>query len=544
MTGVGAVLGWRLDGLLSASTSYASDGERVATTADAVGRSFDIDPTWSGRTRDAAQARVGVQMSRLRRLENTLLDLSVAAGQGHGRLSSVRDRLAGQVRIARSTGFAVGDDGAVAHPDPSRRADSDYLTDRIRGLLDEADIADIAVGMKLKMLTRELDGSNGLVPTPGGAYALADMAAAELASMSPADLTRYWESLSPAQRQSLIAAAPGVVGNLDGIDFADRITANERSIRAALATEVAAGRGGGEKAATLRGLLMPAPDPQHPGRSVQRTFLGFTDVGNGRFIELVGDLSPSSTGVAVLVPGTGTSLATSDDYRRRAAALSRRSGAPVIVYADGELPQSVIDTDLSPTRNTAVDPGPARRMAPRLVGFAAALDAQLAASGTPLATTVIGHSYGGSVVGTAEQLGLRADRVVYASSAGTGVEDRPWNNANPEVKRYSMTPPGDPIHYAQKFGGPVHGGDPDTAPGVIRMDTGLYSDRQLVQGPQSHSGYLDDEGSDAMGNLAAVVAGREPSTYVDRVPDIEVDRDVSRAIGDLLDSALRLVPGR
>ena len=157
-------------------------------------------------------------------------------------------------------------------------------------------------------------------------------------------------------------------------------------------------------------------------------------------------------------------------------------------------------------------------------------------------TTVVGHSYGGAVVGTAEQLGLRADRVVYASASGTGVGDGEWRNPNPAVQRYSLTPPGDPIQYWQEFGN--HGGDPDDAPGVTRLDSGDYSDGTPVAGTGAHSGYLDDEGSGALRNLAAVIAGDEPVPYVEQLPDIEPRKDMGDLISGWLSEAVQLVPGR
>ncbi|ALG83906.1 alpha/beta fold hydrolase [Gordonia phthalatica] len=542
MTTVSDVLAWPLDELAAIAGEYTVAGETVANTADSLHRSFDIDPTWSGRTRLAAEARVAAETTRLRRLESTLVDAAVTIRAGQSRMVAVRDRLRSQLQTARSQGFNVDDDGAVAHPSPRRRADADYLMDRIRQLLDEADTADVSLGMKVRLLTRRLDGTGMLVPLPNCEYRLAGDAANTLAGMSADDVARYWESLSRAQRDSLIAAAPKLIGNLNGIEFTDRARANRLSIQAALDAEVAAGRGDGAKAGQLRGLLAPAPDPHDPSKLVPRAFLGFHNVGNGQFIELVGELRADSPGLAVLVPGTGTGLHSADTYRQRAARLSKASGAPVIVFADGDFPQSLFEKDLTPVSGTAVDPVPALDIAPRLVDFTAAVDRQLEVSGIRVPTTVIGHSYGGAVVGTAEQLGLRADRVVYASASGTGVGDGEWRNPNPAVQRYSLTPPGDPIQYWQEFGN--HGGDPDDVPGVTRLDSGNYSDGTPVAGKDAHSGYLDDEGSGALRNLAAVIVGDEPVPYVERLPDIEPRKDVGDLISGWLSEAVQLVPGR
>ncbi|MBM7367336.1 alpha/beta hydrolase [Gordonia hydrophobica] len=542
MTSVSAVLAWPLDALLAASTEFAVAGES-AGTADTLRRTFDIDPTWSGRTRVAAQARVAAEVTRLRRLERTFVEISETLRAGQSRMGAVQDRLRSQLQTARVTGFNVGDNGAVAHPDPQRRADADYLMDRIRSLLDQADMADVVLGAKLKLLTGQLDGSGTLVPLPNGEYRSADEAANALSRMTAEEVARYWESLNAAERATLVNRVPELIGNLNGVDFTDRIQANRLSIQAALAKELAAGRSRSDKAEHLRSLLAPASDPLRPGTTVPRTFLGFHDVGNGRFIELVGDVTVDSPGLAVLVPGTGTGLHNADDYRRRAANIAKAGGSPVIVYADGEFPQSIVEKDFTPLVGTAVDPTAARTIAPDLVGFTAAVERQMTASGRPTPITVIGHSYGGAIVGTAEQLGLRADRVVYASASGTGVGDGPWHNPNPVVERYSLTPPGDPIQYWQKFGEGLHGGDPDSTPGVTRLDSGYYSDGTLVAGGPSHSGYLDDAGSDAVRNLGAVIAGEAPTPYVKREPDIDASGDLSDLVTDWLSEKLHLVPG-
>ena len=149
--------------------------------------------------------------------------------------------------------------------------------------------------------------------------------------------------------------------------------------------------------------------------------------------------------------------------------------------------------------------------------------------------TVLGHSYGGSIVGSAVAHGLQADRVVHVSSAGTYVAHPAAGG--PQV--YSMTAPDDPIQLAQghdlrdapqhlaQLSPPAlapaaaalgfglqavvprqqigHGADPDVAPGVVRLDTGRYDDScRLVRG---HSEVFTP-GTTAWRNLLATMTGR------------------------------------
>ncbi|MEO9329044.1 alpha/beta hydrolase [Gordonia aurantiaca] len=340
----------------------------------------------------------------------------------------------------------------------------------------------------------------------------------------------------------------------------------------------------------LRELLQQVDDPYGPkgetygdggmgfksgedGKS-ERMIIAFQNTPNGRIIEMVGKMQPGIRNAAVYVPGTGTNLDVSGDNLKAAQRLAEMTGGPVFFYMDGDLPQDLGDEGITDSAGkalsgalkngaalgplaaglgplgaplalggavlgaapavgdhlagTAADPSFARDMAPRLVSFGRELDAELDAVAPSAETTYIGHSYGGSVVGSAEQLGLNADRVLYASSAGTGVFDGGWNNPNPDVERYSMTAPGDMIHYIQSLPMNPHGSDPDSMPGVTRLDTGYYGPdddrvRRLVQGTDGHGNYWNDPKSDAFQNMVKVITGDEPIPYEKRVPDRPTD---------------------
>ena len=112
-------------------------------------------------------------------------------------------------------------------------------------------------------------------------------------------------------------------------------------------------------------------------------------------------------------------------------------------------------------------------------------------------------------MGTAEALGLTADRTLYVAAAGAGVgvdDPSDWHNRNPDVLRFSMTAPGDFIEAVQGIPGGPHGADPDEMPGVIHLATGHYDDGRLMAGPQAHSDMLNWP-SDAWRNILAVITG-------------------------------------
>ena len=156
----------------------------------------------------------------------------------------------------------------------------------------------------------------------------------------------------------------------------------------------------------------------------------------------------------------------------------------------------------------------ATQMAPRLVAFSEDVDRTVdriaARTGNPIAVTYLGHSYGGSILGTAEREGLTADRTVYVEAAGAGVgvhQPSDWHNRNPAVERFSMTAPGDWIAPFQGIPLGPHGADPDEMPGVVRLDTGRRSDGTVMRGLDAHGAVLNDP-SDAWHRLLEVIAGR------------------------------------
>ena len=223
-------------------------------------------------------------------------------------------------------------------------------------------------------------------------------------------------------------------------------------------------------------------------------------------MELNGSLSTAKS-VAVLVPGLNTTIegSAANTQTARRFVSATRGDVATITYLGGPFPRGNPVTGLV----DAANPRYALDMAPRLVAFSEDVDRTVDATGRPIPVTYIGHSYGGSIVGTAEALGLTADRTLYVAAAGAGVgvdDPSDWHNRNPDVLRFSMTAPGDFIEAVQGIPGGPHGADPDEMPGVIHLATGYYDDGRLMAGPQAHSDVLNWP-SDAWRNILAVITG-------------------------------------
>jgi hypothetical protein len=242
--------------------------------------------------------------------------------------------------------------------------------------------------------------------------------------------------------------------------------------------------------------------------------LTWSDEGDGRFVGVVGDLG-AARHVAVIVPGMDTDLA---DVRRLVADAERlRDEASV---DDDVAVVAWLGYD-APSGLQAARIGAARQGAAALAAFTAELRSMTHGS-----VTVIGHSYGSTVVGLSAGLGLTADRVVFVGSPGTGVE-RAASLGLPPRAVFAAAKEGDPVALLRHFGN-----DP-TAPsyGAVVVDAGIGFD---------HSGYFS-AGSVALANIARVVRGEPPSLRLPTALEQRADgiRSVSRSVDVGLDELQR-----
>jgi hypothetical protein len=253
----------------------------------------------------------------------------------------------------------------------------------------------------------------------------------------------------------------------------------------------------------------PAPRPGSPA-TVGHQVLLFDPRGDGRIAEMFGPLDDRTRHVAVFVPGTTADLSNSQTYANKMLLLARADltgGTTSVMWLGMDAPDAVGAN--APQPHYADTGGPALR------DFVWGVDVPAGAD-----STVIGHSYGGAVVGTADRVGLDVDRVVLVESPGIGhdVWSAPTGDGR-DVQRYTMTAPGDPItysrvpHWVQDLSGLGHGANPDTTAGYTRLETGRYPvdarhGGELVQGSDAHSGVLT-YGSTSWNNIVGVVQGSE-----------------------------------
>ncbi|GAB05497.1 pimeloyl-ACP methyl ester carboxylesterase [Gordonia amarae] len=555
--------GWATQSIIDAADKISTDATTVGDSVSGAVVVLDR-ATWRGDSRAGATQAITGLADKGNQLRNTLLRIADETADAGADLHGWRERILTFVTEIQADGYVVSDTGTVTHPDEAKKFGAAWHTQELHRGLNALDETDERYGTVLETLNKtvhELATGDELVTVRGGGQVSPTDVVTMLKGMETGRRRDFFLSLSASDRERVIAADPRTIAGLDGIDYTSRFTASEINIRTDI---VQLHRQGNHKRANvLSDMLTQADNPSaeaSPPTTMgndpdgERKFLYTEDKGNGHLIEMVGDLTPDTRNVTVYVPGTGTKLESMDSNVKAARNLAKATGGPVFVYLDGDLPQKLgyeglgkagmntltsglkwgpggaalaakngLDESL---KDSAADPRFAKEMAPGLVTFGKSLDAEIDAVAPGAKTTYIGHSYGGSVVGTAEQLGLRADRVIYASSAGTGVYDTGWKNPNHDVERYSMTAPGDPIHYSQELPMNPHGADPDSTKGVTRLDTGYYGpdengQQRRVEGARGHGEYWNDPQSDAFKNMVKVIRGEQPTEYVERDSDYQ-----------------------
>lgn len=550
--------GWNLDALQRAADAVRTNADSLYTSLHDCSRAVSTASKWVGQTKDAATAKVDQEVDHGHEVRNLLLRFADDATDAYQGFLHAKIYIGNKKSQAEAQGCTVADNGQVSHPDPEKAGDAGVYELDIMSGLDEIERIDGTFGAALRDIRTDLgairDGQPD-VTTPDGRRQDPDAVVAALVGMTPDQRATFLASMSAEDRRQLVTAAPEKLGNMNGVPFEMRVAANELNIRNALFDEKRKPDGDAARIRQLEAMLAPIPNPETtdsrkdlptmtgdtatPGNNlIDRKFVMFDPGGNGRMIEMIGDIKPGVHGLGVYVPGTSTNLNGSNTNHVAAWNLADRSKSPVFLYMEGDFPQS-----LANPADGAPNPRFAAEMAPRLVEFGREIDRAVASSAPGTPVTYVGHSYGGSIVGTAEQLGLRADRILHASSAGTGIYDTNWNNPNPNVQRYSMTAPGDLIGLVQSYpreglnypggialpgnphaGNPL-GGDPDEVPGVTRLDTGYYREdaqeaghrqNEIIFGPDGHGNYWNDPTSDAFENIVNVVQGGTVTGYVER----------------------------
>ena len=249
----------------------------------------------------------------------------------------------------------------------------------------------------------------------------------------PAGVRTWWSGLSADERQVYLTAYPERLGALDGLPATDRDYANQLALRSFIGDNVnhRTDVDNPQQAAAL--MLLDKLEGAENAPPNKRLYLLSVDPnGDGKAAVALGN--PDTAGhTAVLVPGVGTELHGIRGLINRASLLQDAAiqqdptGPPVAVVAWLGYDTPSVDTDIV----TAPFGGKSEAGARALDGFVDGLRATHDSS--PSHLTVIGHSYGSTVLGEAASTGngLAADDMIAVGSPGMRVENASEFNIDP-----------------------------------------------------------------------------------------------------------------
>jgi hypothetical protein len=503
--------------------------DRMADRGNDLAKHIDALKNWDGPASEAAKQDLGEQRKRLADSAVQLKRIPPILDRVGRILADDQAQLSTAMATAQDNALVIEADGTVytgdtappsetprpqpgpspqpTMPDPKQLAAE--LTVTIKNILQHATAADEEAAAALRGLTAQ---AAGLAPAANDATVAAGATSIPGASSSPAEVKKWWDSLSPQQQESLLFMHGDKIGGLDGIPTEVRDRAN-RSLLAEQKANLTEERdlyGPDDKRdEKIRGLeaveqrLNTTPSAEHQ----QAYLLKISTDGTGRAIVASGN-PDTAANVATYVPGTGARLGNvSGDLDRsdRMAQAAGKSGSPstsVITWVGYEAPHSVTP---DATQDKWADNGKGA-----LNRFQDGL--RVTHDGAPSHNTVVGHSYGTTLVGHAARDGvLNADDVVFVASPGVGVT----HASDLHLKGVSDVPEHVHSTVAQydpiKLSAGVHGPSPTS----LSFGGSTFTSDPGDAGPwykggwnsHAHSQYWDP-GNASLVNMGNVIAGK------------------------------------
>lgn len=406
-----------------------------------------------GDAEQAAQAKVAGLVNRLDAANEALMSLDQTLCDHASGIRRAKAMLDQASATAQAHGVTIGANGSVTAPPATNDQDAASLSAAMDGV-------GLEIGAAVRFAT-ELDAQTtaalaALAPQIAETMTAPNLAAIPQPGADPRTVKDWWGGLNAAERRWLIENRPDLVGRLNGVpadarDQANRINLDEAqhsleqrkhdiearlvalddpanwnhndpdpygiaaAERKRLQAELAGVTG------TLGGIGAIVARLDHPGPGQDRGYLlGFDAQGNGRAIVATGN-PDTAANVVTYVPGTGASLAgvSGDIHRADITAAYANAYNPSketvgVLWLGYDAPQSIVPG--------AMDASFAHTASADLSRFQDGL--RVTHDGAPSHNTVIGHSYGSTVVGmTARDQNINANDVVFVGSPGVGVDN-------------------------------------------------------------------------------------------------------------------------
>jgi hypothetical protein len=496
--------------------------------------------TWGGQAAESAREAIGKTRADLDAHGQEALAVANAARSAADDIEGIKAELATlkadadalDMEIDPVSGRVVAGAGFSGNP-MELLLKQQQLQPRVDKLIADANLVDAA-------LADAIDMAGGNAPIPEGPHSSdPDVQAALSTGVLPQDpqqFNDFWDKLTTEQKDWLYRHDHGI-GNQPGMPFVDKDRYNrlhlEDLTRSAQA-EV------DRLAAAHPEWVNGRPVTANPNPPVYRAWKDQWDKANNqlngyrsvqselqagdgvhRYLGLLDDEGHAAVSVgnpdtashnATFVPGTGQDLARLQYSTEDAEAMYQAA-----LRADGNLAAE----DVSVTTWMGYD-RPMNLGQAGYPGFATDGGAGLAAfqdgirashEGTRSANTVVGHSYGSTVVGAAASGGneLPVDNVIAVGSPGMLVDHAGDLDLDAGADVYSMRARFDPINIAT---GLTLGPSPTTENfGAIRLEAapGPNTGPPILDLPsvQAHSSYWD-QGNPALLNMGAIIAGKPP----------------------------------
>jgi hypothetical protein len=540
----GDVRKWRPKPLDDAERALKRRSDKLLGLSDEFS-DMGTPATWVGDAAKAAQEKRKQVTNRMEWLVAGVSASRTALARAADAIGGLRNGVDEVETLARQHGFAIGGDGAIDDVAPPRDVPKDLadevhrergriwfeLKDRVEQILRRAnDIDGDLAGVLHKVVTGQIGD--------GGATTLAASAAAGakrgwLSTVepppgkgTPGNTAAWWDTLSPDERNWIIANRPDWIGNRDGIPFTARDQANRRTLsweklrlqaerqRLGQYARTQHARGGGatdiearlrfldEKLQSIRAIEGALAKPGERQLLLLNTAPERTEaaIANGNV--------DTADHVAVFTPGLTSNVADSlGQYDATMAQLKYRAEGELVRYGGGgsvatvswlgyQAPQigETIGDPNSVAFQEAAERGVAK-LAPFLQGIDTARDSDAH-------VTAIGHSYGSTTTGLALRQNTGVDQAVFHGSPGVGTSNVD-DLAVPDGHATSIEAEYDPVGDLGRFGR-----DPTDVPGMRHgssAETSLPDGRHL-SGVTGHTSYLQD-GSTSQYNTSVIVGG-------------------------------------
>ncbi len=498
--------------------------------------------TWGGEAAEAAKESIGQTRKDLDAHGQEALAVAKAARKAADDVESIKSNLALLRFDAADAGFGIDPIGNQVLPGPALEANMvemlaaeatrQELQARLAAILAEAASVD-------QELARAIGMATGTTPIPDGPHTN-DPVHQDILSRplpeDPQDFADAWDKLEPVERDWLFEQDP-FIGNHDGMPFVDRHNYNEKHLsQLEQSTQ-----------AELDRLRSAHPDWASGGAPVlasnewkswktqwdaaKKAELEYDQVREGlkstdglpRYLAVLDDQGHAAISInnpdeairhATFVPGTGQDLARlefstekSEEMLKatmRADTNLKPGDVSITTWMGYDRPMSVVTDAPSPSYATAG--------ADALNSFQEGLRVSHEAALGPSTNTVIGHSYGSTLVGAAGLDGhLDANNVVAVGSPGMLAQHASDLNLPDGAHVFASRAENDLIGiatYATLGPDPMaasFGGIPsEAAPGP----TGLLGTPTI----EAHSSYWGGQGNPAVENMGRIIAGRTDVT--------------------------------